>query len=140
MTEMSLYEMYETDAALEKDGFWHPVNKKIKFLLARAGGTNLNFSKAMEQKTRAHRGRGGAFEDDKVDVELATDLMQEAFAETVILGWEGVTDKKGKKVAYSPATAVKLMKDLPDLFVELRDAAGKAANFRVEQIEEDVGN
>ncbi len=136
----SIYDLYETDMQKETEGFWHPVNKKISFLLARAGGANLNFSKAMEKKTRPHRGRGGAFEGDEVDVELATELMQEAFAETVILDWSGITDRKGKKVAYSSAAASKLLKDLPDLFTELRDAAGKAANFRIEEIQADVGN
>jgi hypothetical protein len=136
----SIYDLYETDNALETQGFWHPINKNISFLLARAGGSNMGFSKAMEKKTRSHRGRGGAFEDDNVDIELATTFMQEAFAETVILDWKGVTDKKGKKVPYSPGAAIKLMKDLPDLFVVLRDAASKAANFRAEEVKDDMGN
>ena len=136
----SIYELFETDADLETQGFWHPINKHISFLLARAGGSNMGFSKAMEKKTRSHRGRGGAFEDDNVDVELATILMQEAFAETVILDWKGVTDKAGKKINYTPAAATKLMKALPDLFGILRDAASKAANFRAEEVKADLGN
>ncbi len=140
MTTMSIYDLYETDMKKETEGFWHPINKKISFLLARAGGANLNFSKALEKKTRPHRGRGGAFEGEEVDVELATELMKEAFAETIILDWKGITDKTGKPVAYSAKAAVKLLKALPDLFTDLRDVAGKAANFRVEEIKADVGN
>jgi len=138
--EMSIYDLYETDMAKEVEGFWHPVNKKISIKMARAGGANLVFSKAMEKKTRPHRKRGGAFEGDEVDVELATELMKEAFAETIILDWKGITNKDGKKVAFSVAAATKLLKDLPDLYVELRDAAGSAANFRLNEIKDDVGN
>jgi hypothetical protein len=138
--EKSIYDLYETDMSKEVDGFWYPVNKSISIKMARAGGANMAFTKAMEQKTRSHRKRGGAFEGDNVDVELANELMREAFAETIILDWKGVTNKEGKKIAYSPAAAVKLLTDLPDLFIDLREAAGSAANFRAEGIKEDVGN
>jgi hypothetical protein len=138
--ELSIWDLYETDLAKEVEGFWHKVNKKISIKMARAGGANLAFSKAMEEKTREHRKRGGALEGDKVDVELVTEIMKEAFAETIILDWKGITDRDGKKVAYSVAAAKKMLDALPDLYAELRDAAGAAANFRIEGIKEDVGN
>ena len=138
--EMSIWDMYETDLSKETEGFWYKVNKKISVKLARAGGANLSFTKAMEEKTREHRKRGGAFEGNSVDVELATDLMKQAFAETIILDWKGFTTKDGKTVIYSAKVAYKLMVDLPDLFNELRDAAGEAANYRIEDIQDDVGN
>lgn len=138
----NIYDLYETDFTKENEGFWYTANQKegISFLLARAGGANLKFAKAMEKKTRPHRGRGGAFEDDKVDIEMATEIMVEAFAETIILDWKGITDRKGKKIAFSPATAIKILKDLPDLAVELREASGKIANYQIEGVKEDVGN
>ena len=138
--EMSIWDLYETDMDKEIEGFWHEVNKKIKVKLARAGGANLSFTKAMEEKTRDHRKRGGAFEGQKVDVELATDLMKQAFAETIILDWKGFTKKDGKPLAYSAKVAYDLMVSLPDLFNELRDAAGEAANYRSEDMQDDVGN
>ncbi len=140
--DMSIYELYETDLNRETDGFWYKVNENISIKLARAGGANLAFSKAMEKKTRPHRKRGGAFEGDNVDIEIANVLMKEAFAETIVLDWrgKGFSNKEGKKIAFSVAAAVKLLTDLPDLFVELRDAAGSAANYRLEEIKGDVGN
>ena len=75
--EMSIWDLYETDMTKEVEGFWHAVSKKINVKMARAGGANLAFSKAMERKTRPHRKRGGAFEGDEVDVELANELMRE---------------------------------------------------------------
>jgi len=139
--EMSIWELYETDLDKEVEGFWHQVNKKISVKLARAGGANLAFSKAMEEKTRPHRKRGGAFEGENVDVDLATDIMKQAFAETIILDWKGFTKKAdGKPLAYNAKVAYEMMVALPDLYVELRDAAGAAANYRIEDIKADVGN
>jgi len=138
--DMSIWDLYETDLDREVEGFWHKVNKKIKVKLARAGGANLSFTKAMEEKTREHRKRGGAFEGESVDVELATDLMKQAFAETIILDWTGFTKKDGKPLGYSAKAAYDMLVALPDLFNELRDAASAAANFRIEDIREDVGN
>ena len=140
--EMSIYELFETDMAMEVEGFWHKVNKMISIKLARSGGSNLAFATAMEKKTRQHRKRGGAFEGDEVDVELATELMKEAFAETIMLDWKGkgVVNKAKKQIPFSVASAKKLLDDLPDLFNELREAAGQAANYRLEDIKDDAGN
>jgi len=138
--EMSIWDLYETDMSKEVEGFWHKVNKKISVKLARAGGANMSFTAAMEEKTREHRKRGGAFDGEAVDVELATDIMKQAFAETIILDWKGVTKKDGKSLAYSAKAAYDLMVSLPDLFNDLREAAGAAANYRIEDIQDDVGN
>lgn len=138
--DMSIWDMYETDLAKETEGFWYNVNKRISVKMARAGGANLSFTKAMEEKTREHRKRGGALEGDNMDIELVTEIMKETFAEIIILDWKGITTKDGKKIAFSVAAAKRLIADLPDLYAELRDAAGAAANFRVEEIRADVGN
>lgn len=132
----SIYEMFATDLKIETDGFIHHVTDKISFRLARAGGANAKFSKVMEAKTRPYRRQ---IQEDTMDITLANKLLIEAFAETVVLGWEGIT-KKGEDVPFSAEAAVKLFTDLPDLFNELREAAAKQSNFRAAEVEEDVGN
>jgi len=135
----TIYDLYATDKALESEGFWHSVTNKIRFKLARAGGSNMNFAKTLEKKTRPHRRSSDPnFED--MDIELANNLLIEAFAETVVLDWQGITDTKGKKVPYSVSACIKLMKDLPDLFTELREAAARQSNFRVSEIKDDAEN
>jgi len=135
----TLYDLYATDKALETEGFWHNVTDKIRFRLARAGGSNMKFAKVLEKKTRPHRRASDPNMED-MDIELANNLLVEAFAETVVLGWEGVTDSKGKKVPYSINACVKILRDLPDLFTELREAAARQANFRVSEIKDDAEN
>ena len=74
--ELSIYELYETDLAKEIEGFWHKVNKRISVKMARAGGANLAFTKAMEEKTRPHRKRGGAFEGERRQIAKAAQARQ----------------------------------------------------------------
>lgn len=137
MTMTNIYDLYETDQSKETEGIWHMVSDKIGFLLARSGGANVKYNKAMEAKTRPYRRQ---IANDTMDTELANKLMREAFAETVVLDWKGVTDKNGKSVKYNQKTAAKLLTDLPDLFNDLREAASKHSNFRAEEIKEDLGN
>lgn len=134
-----LYKMFETDKNLETEGIWYSFDKDTKFLLARAGGSNIRFAKILENKTRPYRRQ---IDNGTIDTEFGNSLLIEAFAEAVILGWTGVKakGKNGKEMKYSVENAVKLLTDLPDLFAELREEAARAANFRNEEIEEDVGN
>lgn len=133
----NIYDMFATDLKIETDGFIHRVTDKISFTLARAGGANAKFSKAMEVKTRPYRRQ---IQEDTMDITLANKLLIEAFAETVVLGWEGITTVNGKEVKFTPEAAIKLFTDLPDLFNELREAAAKQSNFRAAEVKEDVGN
>lgn len=133
----SIYEMFATDLKIETEGFTHHISDKISFLLARAGGANAKFAKAMEIKTRPYRRQ---IQEDTMDLALANKLLIEAFAETVILGWEGITTPSGKKIPFSVEAAIALLIALPDLFNELREAAARQSNFRAAEVEEDVGN
>jgi len=131
------YGVQPTDLKIETDGFTHRITDKMSFRLARAGGANAKFSKAMEAKTRPYRRQ---IQEDTMDITLANKLLIEAFAETVVLGWEGITTTNGKKIPFTPEAAIKLFTDLPDLFNELREAAGKQSNFRATEVLDDVGN
>ena len=73
-----------------------------------------------------------------MDEELARRILVEAFAETIMKGWDNVTDRGGKLIAYSKEACVELFMDLPDLFEEIREQAAKAANFRRAVREADV--
>ncbi len=133
-----IYELYLTDEEREKSGFWYDVTDTCKILLARAGGSNIRFLKAVQDKTQPHRHK---LDDlDKMDPGLANKLMIEAFAESVVLDWTGVTDVKGKEIKFSKKHAINLLTELHDLFDELRDAASKQSNYRASVITGDIKN
>ncbi len=121
----------------EAEGFWHPITDDIKFLLARAGGQNSVFSKALEAKIRPHRRQ---IDNEDMDTALANTIMVEVFATTVIKDWVGVTDDEGKDLPCNKKNIIHILTELPDLFNELRDVATKHANFRAHSTEEDLGN
>lgn len=134
---MSIYDLFETNATLEAEGFIFDVTPTISFTLARAGGANLRFQKVLESKTRSHRKE---IDENRFPLDQANQLMIEAVAETVVMGWKGITDKKGKKIPFTPENAVKLFTELPDLFNDVREAAAARANYSAQEVKADAGN
>lgn len=62
------------------------------------------------------------------------------YAESVVLGWEGVTNREGEVLTFNKENAVKLFEDLPDLFEDIVVQAQKAVLFRQNILEAEAGN
>lgn len=154
----NLYEMFEMDADLEREGI--SVNYgSVKLLLARAGGRNKAFKDIFQGKAKKYRSQ---IDQEILSDDVADKIMAESYAEAVVLGWwtrvedehgepvldkngdeqwkDHVINKKGKKVKYSVEECVRFFMDLPDLFADVQRMASKAANFRKEEEEADAGN
>lgn len=140
---MSLYNRFETDPKLEVSGIWldygvsEDNGKPIRILVARAGGANVAYQKRMESKTKAIRKQ---LSNDFVDLKQIEEITRDVCAETVILGWENVTDSSGKPIQFSPENAKALFKDLPDLFKDIWEECQKAALFRKQLLQKDSKN
>lgn len=133
---MSLYAQFKTDPKLEAEtGVLLDYGTAGKILIHRAGGANKKFSAVLQAKLKPHRRQIDA---KTLEDETATRLMAEAFAEAVIVDWEGVKDEAGNDLPFTKANVVKLLVDLPEFFKNLQDQAGDAANFRAEQIAKDT--
>ena len=133
----SIFDLFATDQKAEAEGIVHTVSPGISFTLARAGGANARYTKLLAAKIRPHTRQ---LNDGTIDLDLANGLMIEAFAETVLLGWKGITDVEGNEMPFNVENAVALFKQLPDLFEDLREFASKSANFRTQEITDVVGN
>lgn len=139
---MSLYKQFKTDSNTEVNGVVldYGVNsqgERIQFTVARAGGGNVRFSKAMEAKVRPYRRQ---IQNDTLDMSVMQDILKQVYAEAVVIGWKGVENEEGEAVPYSPAAAVKLFSDLPDLFVDIQEQAQKATLYRAAEREADSKN
>lgn len=145
-----LYAQYKTDHNLElqgiffevgeikeRDGEGKEVKKPIRFKIARAGGANSAFSKAMERESKPFK---RAIQTKTLSNEKADEIYKRAFISSVLLGWENVRDQNNVELPFTFDTALQLLTDLPDLFVDLREAATDAALFREEVLEHDLGN
>lgn len=133
----SIYDAFGANKSFEKDGITVDYGPAGKFILARAGGSNKKFAKVLEARYRPYRRQAEA---GTLDNEVAERLMAEAYAEAVVLGWEGVTDRNGDPIPFSRDTCISLLLELPDLFSEIREQAGQFANYRILENEEDLGN
>jgi hypothetical protein len=148
---MSLFKQFETDRNLEKSGIVveygpnkdlpvdpvtgdHPA---IQFRIARAGGANEQYTKRLEVLAKKHR---RAIQNEMIETATLLKMTQQAFVDTVLLGWENVTDRNGDVMPFNTENALALFKQLPDLFIDLQEQANKAALFRCEVREADAGN
>ena len=135
MTE-SIYSMFESDVDAEKKGRWLPYGK-CEFLVARAGGTNDAFAKAMTKVMRPHARR---FKLGTIDAKEANALALGPFVDTVLLGWKNVFNKDGSELPYSKENAQKLLTDIPDLYAQLMEDAQNIATFAPEDVEDITKN
>lgn len=130
---MDIFDTYATDETAEIEGRWFPLDKKTKVLVARTG--NPNYLRILRHRMK----------DAQIDVDdqsednekLVTDLVIETMAETILLGWKGLTLKK-EELAYSKANAMKVL-SIRGFRDRISGIAGKLESFRVKE-EEAQGN
>ncbi|MFA7063658.1 MAG: hypothetical protein WC132_05935 [Methanomethylophilus sp.] len=139
---MSLYKLFKTNENLETDGIWLEYGqtadgKPVRIKIARAGGHNVAFAKALEKATRPYK---KAIQTGTLDDKTATRLYREVFADTVVLDWINVEGPDGQPMDFNKENVLKLFEDLPDLFADLREQANNVALFRDEVRETDLGN
>ncbi|MGQ0664604.1 MAG: hypothetical protein ACT4P2_13710 [Pseudomonadota bacterium] len=130
------YQQFTTDPVLETEGIVLDYGD-FKITIARAGGANRKFGKALDAKLKPHRRQ---IELGTLDDKLATRLMAEAYAEAVVRGWSGMTDADGHPLPFSRENAVQLLSDLPDLFRDVQEQASRIALFRRQSLEDSEKN
>ena len=146
---MSLYKMFKTNVDAEQEGVILDYGD-VRFRIARAGGANADFKRIFTHKLKPYRRQISA---ETMDDGVANRLMAESYAEAVIIGWEGKSvDEDGNEtwgptietpdgeLKFTAENCVKVLLDLPELFTDIQTMAGQAANFREEELEEDVKN
>jgi hypothetical protein len=126
---MSLYKKYETDAKAEVGGVELDFGDGVIFKVARAGKSNPAFAKASRKRTKPFL---FAIRAGTLDDKMAQEILVKVFAEAVVLGWEGVTDREGKEIEFSFDSAVKLFNDLPDLFEQIKEYAEDKDTFNAD--------
>lgn len=139
---MSLYKQFKADGNLERDGILlqygeNSAGQPICIRIARAGGANTEFTKAMEAATKPYRRQ---IQTETMPLVQVQKLMHKVYAQSVVIGWENVEDEEGKPMQFSVDNCIKLFQDLPDLFLDLQEQAQRAVLFRAEIRDADAGN
>lgn len=132
----SIYQQFRTNPEIEQNGVTIDYGD-FKFMIARAGGANRRYEQALEKKARPFR---RALANDLLPNSRQREILMEVFAETVVLGWEGIRGEDGEEISHSPAACLQLFKDLPDIFDDIKEQAERAALFRVSTRETQAKN
>lgn len=130
---MDIFDNFATDEKKELEGAWFPLSKSARVLIARAG--NENYVHVLRKKLEASGiDLGGTTKEDEQAAEI---VFVDVMANTILLGWEGLTFK-GEPLPYSIENARKLLavKDFR------KKVSGFADNFEAfkAKAEKDLGN
>lgn len=124
----SLYDQFQTSEDLEVSGvILEYVDSGVEIRVARAGGANKKYLKALERVTKRFRVQ---IRTDNFGLEHQKLVMQEVYAETVVLGWKGVKDRDDKDMPFSKENCLKLFRDLPALWEDVSEQATSLALFK----------
>jgi len=113
---MDIFETFATDEKLEVEGAWFPLSKTVKVLVARSG--NENYIDTLRRKLDASG--IDLTSKAKEDEDAAEAVFIDVMAETLLLGWQGITSK-GEPVAYS--------KDAARAYLAVKDFRKKVVAF-----------
>ena len=134
----TIYEQWGTDAAVEQEGIVLDYGDAGWLKCRRAGGANKPYQKSMERFARKYRRQIdlGILREDVAERELIR-----VYADTIIIDGEVVgKDEKKIKLKNNKDAVVRLFKELPDLFRDVRDQTGSIEAFRVIDREDDAKN
>lgn len=147
---MSLRKTFKTDQNAEVEGVWLEVavndhnGKPIRIKLARMSSTNKRYTKALNTVTKPHQ---SAIQNDALDNDLARKMLQEVFADTILLDWENLPKSELTGVEtdtdlleFSKDNAMALFAEMPDLYDDWESRAQKAAAFREAEREKNAKN
>lgn len=130
---MNLFEAFETDKDLESTGVWFEVQPGVRFRCARMGPMNKTYKRALSQKMKPHQRQ---YQQGTLDEGLGENLLKDVFIESVLLEWEGVTDRKGEPLELNFNNAKWLFDELPDLYAAISSEAEKAGNYLIREADE----
>jgi hypothetical protein len=142
---MSMYSQFATDQGLEKNGVILDYGH-FRVTVARAGGSNKKFSRLLEKKTKPYRRQ---IQNESMDDIVAERIIREVYAECIIQNWEtkegdkwkkGIEGKDGKILPFCNQNIYDTLTNLPELFIDIQQQAGKAAIFKQEIQEDDAKN
>lgn len=132
----SPYKNFKTDNQMETEGIWLDYGD-FKIRIARAGGSNVRYAKAVERHATQHK---TALRNDILSAEQQKEIMIQVYADSIILEWESMEDEDGNALPFSRENVVKVLTDLPDLFADIRQQATTMGLFRKELLEKAAKN
>jgi len=129
------FELYKRDDELESvEGVDLRFPNGVTFTVLRAGGANRKFARTFSRLTKPYQRQMDA---GSLDDATESMLYAKLYAESVIIGWSGVTSE-GAPVEATTKNIVEFLLAWPEVFAEIRSRSESIATFRRDEIKEDV--
>lgn len=137
-----LHNLYNVDEQKATNGVRFVVattsdGKDVAFWLRNAGKANKEYAKCLKRTLAPYQAQ---FNAKALADDVAEDLLKKVFCESIIVGWENVTDQFGDELPFTPDHAYKLMTELEQLYEILDEKSKDMAAFRIEQREASAKN
>lgn len=131
---MDIFKQFATDENSELNGVWVPAGD-AEFLVARSG--NREYGRELNRLVEQNR----VLLDSKTDESDKTSesILVKVTAKTILLGWRGNVEYKGKKLDYSVENAEMLLAH-KDFRRQVATWAEDLSLFRAKLEEEQLGN
>lgn len=123
---------FATDLELEESGVWVDIGEGARLRVARVG--NPRYRKRLRELLAPHK---RLVRIDKLPEDLSDELVIKAFAETILLDWEGLEDDNGEPIEYSVEHAIELLTGLRDFRMMVAEIANEQEAFRREEQKEE---
>lgn len=130
---MDLRKTFGTDPEIESLGIDVHLGGDLYLTIARAGGGNLRYEASMRKHFAPHK---RALSAGTLDEKTATEVLKKVYSEAVLIGWRGALVLDGETLPYSPANALRVLVELPELWRIVQEEAGKYSNFRATEVQE----
>lgn len=128
----NLDKFFKANSGLEQDGVDFDIGEGISFKVRRFGPSNVRVKSAMATYYKPYAKQ---VELGTLPAEKSLEINAKVFVDTCLVSWEGVLDEAGKPLECNKENALKLFKQLPDLFETLWKHANSFENYK-----EDLGN
>lgn len=150
------YELFKTDVKAEKEEGIILNYGGFGFQIARAGGSNKKFGELVDK--RLIKPFRQQMKNDSMDEDVALGIMRKIYVDSIIINplvsaedgdivdrdgnkWKrGLLGKTGEVLEGTKEEMIQQFTDLPELFRDIQEQAGKLSLFRASEVEEDTKN
>ena len=138
MSKYKGFDLYDRDDELEtKEGVDLRFPNKSVITILRAGGSNDKFNRAFSRITKPFQRQ---LQAGQLDKDTSDKLYAEVYAESVIVGWDGIETPDGEPVPFNKKNVIEFLIAMPEVFVEIRVRADNIETFRRAEIAAEVEN
>lgn len=123
---MDIFSKFKTDESKERDGVWVPLEKDGRIRVARTN--NPLYREALVRKVSRYK---TATTSKVIPEDDWLNIVNELVAETILVGWEGITEK-GQPLPYSVENAKRVLTELKDFREIVLSIADNMDNFKEE--------